>query len=1150
MVVLALLALVASVMVWASPSSQAQSNEVPIADAGDDDTLNPGAAVDLDGTGSIDVDGTGGAGAGIDDARCNGCEFKWEIETGPYDWVEIANDDNADTATFDVPSEAYVDKVADSDPHKYEIVVRLTVTDDDGATDSDTVSININQRPVADIGVYAGLRDKDIADADLGPRGHFPVDAVIDGPGENGNRDNEWDVMEGAWLQLDGSGSTDENPGTGKPGSYQWTRVRPTAALDGYVESQTNASATGQRLVVPDGNAETITFAGVDADDNGSDDTLSVPRLPNVEPNAPQVVFYQLTVCDGRADPSGPVTGNITAQDGCTNGRTGAALVRIVVHDTSATPEVEIEAGLTTASKARGDAAPQSTVSQFTGVENQFIVAAGSTVVLTAAAADDDQPAGTAHSFRWSGATPGAVTEGPADDDATTNPAPGHTSGTATVRVPADADDGDAIDVSVTVTDRTRISVTTPIQLLVGENTVPTAGGVPANMGSIDNPQSQAAVIYVHKVTDGFQSPRDGSTVTLRGVGNDADGDAITTAWALREGPDHAALNTAIGTWITAIEDIDPPTADNAAARATARATASGAALGTVGAALQDMQEPDKPLFELNGALTDTVSFDVPNLENGKDKGTILLFSVIDSNGVPAFQIVYVYVSADNDAPNAKAGDDEQVDPEAFVRLNGSASSDPDVGDEVEHRWEYTGATMDPAPNKRSPLSADEVNELDGWILDKADNGSWEYIVDRNGQLIGSSDNLKSPTSPYPYFDAPDLTGFNNLKLNFRLAVFDKAAARDVDGDGATTTANVASLSEVTLDRDLDGDGDKTDPDVTTIDEAVFGWDLNNNLMIDSALDISTATVNEAMIRAFDSDTVTVTVVNRYYSGNISGPDHCTGLSLGGPQTSAFDSDGDGVADTCSLNTTRRATVARQNALETLANLNPTEFRNAVNAECGKPGFKQGNYGDDPADLDGDVCETGRVTPPPAAADPATADEFFSGTVSGPDYCTNHSLGGARTYAFDSDSDGVADVCSLPTTRREAIARQTALESFMVAFTAKDQTGLTERERLVELEDDTSISAGSDEETERNELRAKYGDDRDDDGAAPLTTSERAAVDASIEALSAKKANATRYNNALAAACRALGSQDFGDAASSLARDECVTDPTTGRPLN
>ncbi|MYB77141.1 MAG: hypothetical protein F4X83_08605, partial [Chloroflexi bacterium] len=631
--------------------------------------MNPGTNVTLTGAGSIDVDaGTTG--------DCGGCTYEWEVETGPYDWISIGEvsgtpTDNTATAGafFEVPSEAFVDKVADSDPQKYEIVVRLTVTDDDGATDSDTVSININQRPVADIQVYAGLRDKTITDGDLGAHGHFPIDAVIDGPGENGNRDNEWDIMEGAYLQLSGAGSTDENPRTGMPSAYQWTRVRP-ATLANYADSQSGASATGQRLTVATGssgdpNEVIINFGDLDGDGTANEDgdstadppqiaeRLVVYTLPDVQPNAPQTVFYQLTVCDSTP----AVTSDITTATNCTNGRTGATLIRLVIHDTSATPEVSIGASMTTASSSRGDAAPQSTVSQFTGVENQFIVAAGSTVLLTATVEDDDQDSGHVH--RWSGATavPGTAT--------------------ATVRVSADAEDGDTIDGSVTTIDATRIAVTTTFQLLVGENTAPTAGGVPANQGSINNPAPGAGnppVIWVHSVTDGFQNPRDGSTVTLRGVGNDADGDSIITAWALREGPDHAALNTAIGTWI-----------DAAKTDAATKAAADGAALAVVGAALQDMQTPDKPLFELNGALTDTVSFDVPNLENGKDAGTILLFSVIDSNGVASAQIVYIYVNADNNAPDAKAGDDQQVDPEAFVRLNGSASSDPDVGDSVDH---------------------------------------------------------------------------------------------------------------------------------------------------------------------------------------------------------------------------------------------------------------------------------------------------------------------------------------------------------------------------------------------------------------------------------------------------------------------------------
>ena len=77
-----------------------------------------------------------------------------------------------------------------------------------------------------------------------------------------------------------------------------------------------------------------------------------------------------------------------------------------------------------------------------------------------------------------------------------------------------------------------------------------------------------------------------------------------------------------------------------------------------------------------------------------------------------------------------------------------------------------------------------------------------------------------------------------------------------------------------------------------------------------------------------------------------------------------------------------------------------------------------------------DACATNRVADPPPPVDLAIADVFFSGIVNGPDFCANRSLGGPRTYAFDGDGDGVADVCSLPYTRREAVARQNALETF------------------------------------------------------------------------------------------------------------------------
>ena len=180
---------------------------------------------------------------------------------------------------------------------------------------------------------------------------------------------------------------------------------------------------------------------------------------------------------------------------------------------------------------------------------------------------------------------------------------------------------------------------------------------------------------------------------------------------------------------------------------------------------------------------------------------------------------------------------------------------------------------------------------------------------------------------------------------------------------------------------------------------------------------------------ATGTDTVTITVASDFFSSYITGPEWCTNYSLGGPRTYPVDSNPkDGVADVCSLPSTRREAVARQNALTTLASLEPDEFLARVRLACRQ---LTDDYGDNPADLAADVCASGQLTPPPAPVSQAEATLFYSSYIDSPDWCTNYSLGGARTYAHDSSpKDGVADVCSLPYTRREAVARQNALETF------------------------------------------------------------------------------------------------------------------------
>ncbi len=174
---------------------------------------------------------------------------------------------------------------------------------------------------------------------------------------------------------------------------------------------------------------------------------------------------------------------------------------------------------------------------------------------------------------------------------------------------------------------------------------------------------------------------------------------------------------------------------------------------------------------------------------------------------------------------------------------------------------------------------------------------------------------------------------------------------------------------------------------------------------------------------------------SRYYSGVISGPDYCLNASLGGPRTYPFDSDRDGVADTCSLPRSRRETAARQNAMERLGGELALYFGQLFADECTKVAETFG----EPAAEATDECAapraahaSGRALPavPQAPIPPeTTSPRFFSGPViTSSVFCLDRSFGGPVTYPFDVDGDGVADICALPRTRRAAVARQNAFE--------------------------------------------------------------------------------------------------------------------------
>ena len=161
----------------------------------------------------------------------------------------------------------------------------------------------------------------------------------------------------------------------------------------------------------------------------------------------------------------------------------------------------------------------------------------------------------------------------------------------------------------------------------------------------------------------------------------------------------------------------------------------------------------------------------------------------------------------------------------------------------------------------------------------------------------------------------------------------------------------------------------------------------------------------------------------------------CINRSLGGPITYPHDNTGDGIADLCSLPRTRRATAARQHAMERMASELSLLFGHLFAQEClgvsetfGEPGAERNDECAAPRQ-----AETQGASIPPVPLSPLPEvnldSRFYSGpVVTSPSFCINHSFGGPITYPHDNTGDGIADLCSLPRTRRAAVARQNALE--------------------------------------------------------------------------------------------------------------------------
>jgi lysophospholipase L1-like esterase len=192
------------------------SNTPPVARAGQDRVASALSSVVLDGSSSSDADG-------------QIVSYSWEQTPNGATPVTLSGAQSP-IATFTAP-----------DPDTREaLVFRLTVTDDDGATSSDEVTITVNLTPSVDAG----------PNQNIGFSGSSPISITL-----NGTATDDGEIVAQQWAQVDGD---------------DWTLTNVDNSISG------NSVATFTTNAAPATGAYAFSYTVTDEDGAQTSDTVQV----------------------------------------------------------------------------------------------------------------------------------------------------------------------------------------------------------------------------------------------------------------------------------------------------------------------------------------------------------------------------------------------------------------------------------------------------------------------------------------------------------------------------------------------------------------------------------------------------------------------------------------------------------------------------------------------------------------------------------------------------------------------------------------------------------------------------------------------------------------------------------------------------------
>ncbi len=654
----------AAARTWDCPDPD---NRRPSADAGDDQTVDVGDTVTLDGSGSADPD--------EDDIT--------------YAWAQTGGSYTGDVALTgaDTPSPTFA---VDAALSGQTVEFTLTVTDEHGLTRTDTVMITVRTQTTPP------------------PGGVVPITLPNQAPTANAGTDQE--VDRGSVATLDGSASSDPDD---NELSYSWAK---TGGYSGTI-TLTGENTASPSFTMPTGAAidATITFTLTVSDGNGGEDTDTVaitaknaPPTANAGTDQDAARGSEVRLIGAGTDPENSTLAyswsqtagttvtlsSATAQNPTFTMPTGAGIDEVFTFTLTVKDEnggTGFKSGTDTVAITAKNAPPTA----YAGTDQD--AARGSEVRLIGAGTDPENST-LAYSWSQTAGTTVTLSSATARGPTFTMPTDAEIDAVFTFTLTVKDENGGAGSMSDTATVNITAQNAPPAARAGADQTAARGSSVTLN-GSGSSDADGDTLSYSWAKTGGSYTgtipftPQVGQPDHTRrfivpGAANA--NDTIIFTLTVTDSDNETGADT-----VTINVGNAPPVANagpNQKVSPGGSIQLSGSASDTDGDNSKisyKWEVAGTPTATLSNPATATPTLNVPASATSATRYLLTLKATDEDNGTDTDTMT---VSADNRDPTANAGSDRDAYRASTVTLNGSASSDPDF-DILSFSWAKTGGT-------------------------------------------------------------------------------------------------------------------------------------------------------------------------------------------------------------------------------------------------------------------------------------------------------------------------------------------------------------------------------------------------------------------------------------------------------------------------